>query len=145
MPKCMPTMDRFWEKVQKTDTCWLWIAGTVAGSPDLKNGPRYGVFWVDGAAKRAHRWIYGEMVETLDPELVIDHLCRVTLCVRPSHLEQVTNRENILRGTNPPAVQARMTHCKHGHEFTDENTKIRRDGKRRCIACYRASYRKAAA
>lgn len=30
-----------------------------------------------------------------------------------------------------------QTHCVHGHEFTDENTKYRANGTRECIACRR--------
>ena len=29
------------------------------------------------------------------------------------------------------------THCKHGHEFTPENTRIRANGSRQCKACWR--------
>jgi hypothetical protein len=32
--------------------------------------------------------------------MVIDHLCRVTNCVNPDHLEVVTRRENIIRGSH---------------------------------------------
>ena len=33
---------------------------------------------------------------------------------------------------------ASKTHCKHGHEFTAENTAISKSGARRCRSCYRA-------
>ena len=62
-------------------------------------------------------------------------------CVNPAHLEAVTHRENVLRGAGVSAIQARKTHCKHGHEFTPENTmKVRTpsgNGGRRCRTCDR--------
>lgn len=67
--------------------------------------------------------------------LVIDHLCRVTACCNPAHLEPVTNWENTLRSTNPLAQRAQQTHCKRGHEFTPENTR-RRSTTRECWTCH---------
>jgi hypothetical protein len=39
---------------------------------------------------------------------------------------------------NVRAIAARRrsaTHCPRGHEFTDENTRIRWDGRRQCRTC----------
>jgi hypothetical protein len=47
-------------------------------------------------------------------------------------LEAVTNRENMLRGVGVCALNARKTHCKHGHEFTPENTYRVKNGGRAC-------------
>lgn len=40
--------------------------------------------------------------------------------------------------------QAKKTHCKHGHEFTPENTMLRSDGGRKCWACHRRNGRETA-
>lgn len=37
---------------------------------------------------------------------------------------------------------ADRTHCKHGHEFTNENTLLRGDGARICRACGREAVRR---
>lgn len=96
---------RFWAKVERSDdnSCWLWTGYVLRG---------YGRFESTGA----HRVAYELLVAPIPPGLHLDHLCRVTRCVNPSHLEPVTQAENNRRAS------AAQTHCKRGHEFTPENT-----------------------
>ena len=82
--------ERFWAMVQKTSTCWLWT-----GSLKVEG---YGHFRADGGMWRAHRWAYENGVGPIPAGLTLDHLCRVRACVRPSHLEPVTQGENNRRG-----------------------------------------------
>lgn len=70
--------------------CWLWTGAT--------NSDGYGHLWVDGRWPPAHRVAYEQLIGAIPDLLVLDHLCRVTQCVNPSHLEPVTNQVNILRG-----------------------------------------------
>ena len=124
------TAKRFWSKVDRSggpDACWFWHSGLGQDG--------YGRFTVNGRRALAHRWVYEQEVGPIPDGLVLDHLCRVRNCVRPDHLEPVTNRENILRGTSPPAVHARKMHCVNGHEFTPENTYRRLSGGRSCRQC----------
>lgn len=104
--------ERFWAKVNKTETCWLWTAVIVGG---------YGKFWLDRHVG-AHRFCYELLVGPVPDGLVLDHLCRVRHCVNPDHLEPVTHRENVSRGVGPTAINSQKTHCKRGHPFTKENT-----------------------
>ena len=83
------------------------------------------------------QWAYRAMVGEIPGGLVLDHLCRNVLCVNPSHLEPVTNRENILRGVGITAQNAQKTQCKWGHPFSGENLFVRPDGERMCRACMR--------
>ncbi len=137
MPAYRPVDERFWEKVHKTSTCWLWTACKVKSNATLY----YGHFYVtSGKTVMAHRYAYERLVGPIPVGLTLDHLCKNPLCVNPAHLEPVTNRENVLRGTNFAAVYARRTACMYGHEFTKENTKIRvQHGctSRTCLACSR--------
>jgi hypothetical protein len=125
--------ERFWQCVQKTDTCWHWTGKLVHGG--AKGG--YGALSVRNRNILAHRYAYELLVGPIPAGLVIDHLCRNTGCVNPEHLEPVTIGENVLRGTSYYAVNARKTHCLRGHEYTPENTL--RTGKnktgRECRTC----------
>lgn len=127
---------RFWQKVEMTDGCWLWT-GANSGC----RGP-YGVIWDGTRRVRAHRYSYEAAYGPIPAGLVLDHLCRTPLCVRPSHLEPVTQAENILRGDAPGPKAIRLNRCKHGHEYTPENTLWRGDGHRECKTCNRTSSRR---
>jgi len=80
---------RFWKKVEKTDSCWLW-KGSDDGSAE-----GYGKFWDGGMSCRAHRvsykWYHGDIM----PGMVIRHSCDNPRCVRPDHLSQGTRKENM--------------------------------------------------
>ena len=130
---------RFAEKytVNAKTGCWEWI-GVIQQN-------RYGKFAADGEVM-AHRWSYKHYRLPIPKGLEIDHLCRVRHCVNPWHMELVTHAENMQRSDcsgNGGLFNRDKTHCKHGHEFTPENTRITNDkGWRECIACRRLSSRK---
>lgn len=125
--------ERFWRRVEKTETCWLWTGRLAEG---------YGITSYQGRNQRAHRvsWI---MANGPIPEgLTIDHLCRVRNCVNPAHMEPVPNTENVRRGNGLFVSNARKTHCKHGHEFSSENTRHAPNGSRVCIRCSKDNSRR---
>ena len=103
--------NRFWARVSKTDTCWIWTGS--------KTTQGYGMIRVDGQHVYAHRWSYEQANGQIPQGLEMDHLCRNPSCVNPSHLEAVTHRENGIRGNSPCAENARKTHCPHGHSLED--------------------------
>lgn len=116
--------DRFYARVgQGMAGCWLWRGAVAAGG-------RYGRF----GGMPAHAWAYTHLVGPIPEGLELDHLCRVTLCVNPHHLEPVTHAENVQRWG------ATVTHCKHGHTYTAENTYVLpASGGRVCRTCARAT------
>lgn len=124
------TSERFWDRVDKTPTCWLWTGHTTQG---------YGTIRVDGRTVRVHRFSW-EMVNGPVPEgLELDHLCRVRNCVNPDHLEPVTHVENTMRGLAPPAINARRLVCRKGHplDFSHATSETSTGVRRRCRTCQR--------
>ena len=127
-----PTAEaRFWGKVEKSQGCWLWRGGQGRGG--------YGRAHIGGTEYRpAHRVAYELVVGPIPDSFDLDHLCRVRLCVNPSHLEPVTNRENTLRGYGPTAINARKTHCLRGHPLSGDNlVRLRSSDERKCRTCHR--------
>ena len=60
--------------------------------------------------------------------------------------EQAFNRRPTEQWAEKPGSHNRKkTHCKRGHEFTPENTKVSSDGKRVCVECRRMHDRNAKA
>ena len=122
---------KFWSFVFKTPTCWLWRGA-------LSNG--YGQLHVKNRLHGKlniiiHRWMCERFIGPIPQGFHVDHLCRVTQCVNPAHLELVTRRENMLRGKTVGARNASKTHCIHGHEFTPANTYRPNPNHRHCRQC----------
>lgn len=118
--------DRFWAKVEKTDSCWLWHGALHAGG-------RTGYGWT--GSELAHRFAYESLHGPIPDSLTLDHLCRVRLCVNPNHLEPVTIAVNTLRGEAPTVVAHRTGVCGRGHRLTGANLYITPNGRQRCRAC----------
>lgn len=117
----------FWNKVEKTATCWLW-RGHIG-----RLG--YGVFSMYRKLAKAHRVSYEWAKGPIGEGLEIDHLCRVRHCVNPEHLEAVTHSTNMRRSLSPPGFHAAKTHCLRGHPFDETNTYLGSKGERFCRKC----------
>lgn len=129
--------EKFWRNVEVSqDGCWRWTKGLnhagYARFPVVSEGRRQ--------HRRIHRLTYEVFVAPLTPGLTIDHLCRVRNCCNPAHLEEVTQRENTLRGDTLNAANVLKTHCPQGHPYSADNTYVNR-GRRNCRICSRASAR----
>lgn len=101
---------RFWLRVWPRGDCWEW-RGRFS-----RNG--YGIT-TRGANEHivAHREAYTQAKGPIPPGLTIDHLCRHRWCVKPSHLEAVSNKTNVLRGDGWGATNAKKTLCPAGHPY----------------------------
>ena len=110
-----PAIEKFLSKISVVDNgCWEWSA--------VKNQYGYAQFKLNDKIIYAHRFIYEYYHGVICPDLTIDHLCRNRKCVNPLHLEQVTHKENILRGVGITAINSKKTHCPQGHKYDNENT-----------------------
>lgn len=83
-------MERFWSKVEKTETCWYWKAYI-----DPKG---YGRFGYRGSAY-AHRVAYELSRGPIPSDLTIDHLCRTRHAARNARKTHCV-RGHPLSGTN---------------------------------------------
>jgi HNH endonuclease len=129
--------ERFWAKVEKTETCWLWTASKFS------NG--YGQFQTPAKNNLAHRLSYELTVGPVPDGLQLDHLCRNVACVRPDHLEPVTCQVNITRGLVPIVSGEHnrvKTHCPDGHPYSGDNLHVNAAGSRVCLTCLRAKRNK---
>ncbi len=87
-------LDRFEEKYVKTDSCWLWTAGTTG---------RYGWFHFTeypgecGSGVGAHKaslYFYRGIVCAEGDEVL--HSCDNGMCVNPDHLRIGTHQDNMI-------------------------------------------------
>lgn len=120
-------------KITVTETgCWEY---------PHRNDGGYGVINYEGPSGRrpyrTHRITYERTVGPIPDGHQIDHLCRNRACCNPDHLEPVTPGENTRRGLR----KTMQTHCKQGHEYTPENTKVNGKRGRQCRECARVATR----
>jgi hypothetical protein len=137
MTRRRPVLDRILEKLD-VGFCWIYLGEKTTGSKyasgygTIRRGGRY-----EGRVL-THRAVWEGLVGPIPDGLQLDHVCRVKLCCNPDHLEPVTPAVNVHRSSGGPG-KPRKTHCKQGHEFTDENTKITAGRFRNCRACCNAA------
>jgi DNA-directed RNA polymerase specialized sigma24 family protein len=79
---------RLLERINKTDTCWLWTAGVK------QNG--YAQLTIKNKSYAIHRVAYELWKGKIPDGHVIRHQCRNRHCVNPDHLETGTSSENAM-------------------------------------------------
>jgi len=103
----------------------FWSQSTPEGDCRMWTGPRdhggYGKFSAAQRTLSAHRVAFTMRFGPIPDGLVIDHLCRRRACVNADHLEAVTQRENVRRGSLATVVASGA--CSRGHLVTGENAK----------------------
>ena len=98
--------------------CWNWTGAINSAGYGTMRAIRFG--YLAGECY-THRIMYGIMKNKIPDGLHADHLCRNPRCCNPYHLEAVTPAQNVLRGNGACALNARKTHCVHGHELSGDN------------------------
>jgi len=80
--------------------CWVWRKGVC--------NKKYGQIRIGGVTRRCHIVAWEAATGRKVREgYTLDHLCRITNCCRPSHLEEVTRSVNTARGNyaNPRSTE----------------------------------------
>lgn len=107
----VPIEERFWAKVQKGASCWLWVA---AHTPE-----GYGLVSYDSRSRLAHRvsWALTTGTHLSEVPTLLDHKCHVRNCVNPDHLQPATQAENTqnltLLKTNTASGVRGVTWCRN--------------------------------
>lgn len=115
--------------------CWLW-----QGYADRDGYARIEV--IGGKNKFVHRLSYEAFTGSIPEGMSIDHICKNRGCCNPKHLQQLSIKENILRGDGASSKNNKKTHCNEGHEFSAENTYINNRSARVCKTCAKISANK---
>jgi hypothetical protein len=110
--------------------CWIWQL--------CQDRRGYGDCSFDGVHTRAHRVAYSVFVGPIPEGLEIDHLCRVTTCCNPDHLEAVTSQENLRRAVWARNLRFHASECSCGAKLTEAS---RAKGRTQCKPCWAAYMR----
>lgn len=104
----------------KNTPCWIW-----PGYKKKDPGGEYGLTTRGGKEILVHRLMYTTFVGIIPRGLCVLHHCDTPPCVNPAHLWIGTfadnNKDRAQKGRNGKHRKLK-THCKHGHEYTPENT-----------------------
>jgi hypothetical protein len=125
------TEARFWAKVAKTDGCWEWTGART--SPGW-----HGRMMVNRRCITASRISWEMAYGPIPPGLYVLHACDNPGCVNPKHLMLGTIQANMVDAGRKARLGTgkNNTHCRHGHEFTPENTyRAPKTGRRQCMTC----------
>lgn len=112
MTKYMNYEQRFMQKINKTDTCWMWVGALSSRG--------YGSFRFNGKSISSHRFSYLHFNGEIPDGMIICHKCDTPACVNPEHLfvgSYADNNKDMFEKDRNGQSSRPQTRCRRGHEF----------------------------
>lgn len=112
-PFALDDIVRFLWRCREVRGHWLWT-----GETDKKG---YGSFWYKRKRLWAHRFAYAVFVGPIPEGMTVNHIetCRQPTCVRPDHLELLSNGDNAADGNRARGSVPRI--CFTGEQLVAPN------------------------
>lgn len=129
MRKLYPYVDYVLEDKGYKTLCHIWLKYTSKG---------YAVVSHHGKNRYVHILIWLEKFKYVPDGKELYHLCNNKNCINVEHLEPVIHKDNVQSVWDRGQIHHRklLTHCKHGHELTKENTYLNsKNNTRHCKQC----------
>lgn len=120
--------ERFWAKVKKTKTCWLWTA--------VRNQKGYGRIVIGKKLFSAHRIAWSLKHGAIPEGLQLDHTCHNPSCVNPDHLRLATQAQNQSNQKRRADNTSQFKGVSWDAQKNRWRADIQKDKRRRCLGAF---------
>lgn len=103
-------IDRFWSKIKKTNTCWIWIGEIGFGYGRIKYTYKCKIIRF-----QAHRFSYLMHFGEIPEDMKVCHKCDNPTCVNPDHLFIGTTKDNVTDRVNKNRSAKGIKNGSHTH------------------------------